>query len=294
MSLFEKLKAGLKRTRDSVAFAFSGDKLDDDFFEELEESLILADAGADTAMKIVERLRERVKKELILDPEAAKVALREICADMLRPQRPMDFSGKPAVIMMIGVNGAGKTTTTGKLANLYKSQGNNVLIAAADTFRAAAVEQLEVWSRRSGCAMISGASDPSAVIYDAVSAANSRAFDIVICDTAGRLHTKKNLMEELSKMRRTIGKAAPEASVETLLVLDAATGQNAINQAAMFSDAAMVTGIILTKLDGTAKGGAVLAVQEKLSIPVRYVGVGEQMDDLMEFDPDAFADALFQ
>ncbi len=294
MSLFDKLRSGLRRTRDSVAFALSADKLDDGFFEELEEALILADAGADTASAVVEQLRERVKRDHILDPEQAKAALREICADMLRAERPLDLSGSPAVVLLIGVNGAGKTTTAGKLASFFSSMGRHVLIAAADTFRAAAVQQLEVWAQRSGCPMVSGASDPSAVVYDAVSAAPSRGCDLVLCDTAGRLHTKKNLMEELGKIRRTVDKAAPGASVETLLVLDAATGQNAINQAAMFSDAAMVTGIVLTKLDGTGKGGAVLAVQRRLGIPVRFIGVGEQLEDLMEFDPDAFAEALFE
>ncbi len=293
MGFLDKLKNGLKKTRESVSYAFSSEKLDDDFYEELEELLILADTGAETAAEITERLRETVKKEHILDPEEGKAALKRVCADLMRPERPLDLSGDPAVIMLIGVNGAGKTTTAGKLALSFREAGRNVLIAAADTFRAAAVEQLEVWAERSGCTLIKGASDPSAVIYDAVSSARSRGCDLVICDTAGRLHNKKNLMDELAKMRRTVTKAAPGCSVETLLVLDGATGQNALSQARLFSEAADVTGIILTKLDGTAKGGAALAVQQTLGIPVRFVGVGEGVDDLLQFDPDSFADALF-
>ncbi len=293
MSFFDKIKSGLKKTLDSVAFTFSSEKLDDEFFDELEEKLILADAGFDVSVSIVEALRKRVKELLITDADQAKEQLALIVADMLRADRALDFSGKPAVILLIGVNGAGKTTTAGKLANLYRNEGHTVLLGAADTFRAAAVEQLEVWAARSGVEMISGANDPSAVIYDAVSSAGARGADLVICDTAGRLHTKKNLMEELSKMTRTIHKAAPEASIETLLVIDAVTGQNAINQAAQFATDAGVSGIVLTKLDGTAKGGSVIAIKEKLGIPVRYVGVGEKIEDLMEFNAEEFAKALF-
>lgn len=293
MSFFERIKSGLKKTLDSVAFTFSSDKLDDEFFEELEEKLILADAGVDTSSAIVEALRARVKELLLTDPQQAKEQLIQIVADRLRPESEPDYTGVPAVILLIGVNGSGKTTTAGKLANIFKSNGRTVLLGAADTFRAAALEQLEIWALRGGADLISGANDPSAVIFDAVSAAKARGADVVICDTAGRLHTRKNLMEELSKMSRTIKKAAPEASVETLLVIDAVTGQNAINQAAQFAADAGVSGIVLTKLDGTAKGGSVIAIKDKLGIPVRYVGVGEKIDDLMEFDAAEFSRALF-
>ena len=293
MTFFDKIKSGLRKTLDNVAFTFSSEKLDDEFFEELEEKLIASDSGYETASAIVETLRKRVKELLITDAGQAKEQLILIVSDMLKSQSEANYSGKPAVILLIGVNGAGKTTTAGKLANIFRQSGRTVLIGAADTFRAAAVDQLEVWARRSGAEIISGANDPSAVVFDTVSAAKSRGTDIVICDTAGRLHTKKNLMEELSKMSRTIYKAAPEASVETLLVLDAVTGQNALNQAAQFAAGAGVSGIVLTKLDGTAKGGSVIAVKEKIGIPVRYVGVGEKIDDLMEFSPEEFTRALF-
>ncbi|MEA4912866.1 MAG: signal recognition particle-docking protein FtsY [Oscillospiraceae bacterium] len=293
MGFFEKLSEGLRKTRESVAYGLSGEKLTDDFYEELEERLILADAGAATADALVEALRTEVAKRHILNADEAVDALKALCAARLEPDRALDLSGKPAVVLLIGVNGAGKTTTAGKLANLYKKEGKSVLLAAADTFRAAAVEQLEIWAQRSGVDIVTGANDPAAVVFDAVSRARARGVDIVVADTAGRLHTKKNLMEELARMARTIGKAAPEASVETLLVLDAVTGQNAVNQAAAFADAASVSGIVLTKLDGTAKGGSVISVKEKLGIPVRYIGVGEGIEDLDRFDPAEFCDALF-
>ncbi len=293
MRFFEKLSTGLKKTRDSISYNLFSEKLDDNFYESLEESLIMADAGVETSENIVQALKERVDSEFVTDPEAAKRILLEITAGYLRPENELDLSGKPAVIMMIGVNGAGKTTTSGKLANLFAKNGKTVILAAADTFRAAAVNQLQVWSERSGVEMVTGASDPSAVIYDAVSKASSKNIDIVIADTAGRLHTKKNLMDELGRMSRIIKKAAPGASVETLLVLDAITGRNAVNQAESFADSAGVSGIVLTKLDGTAKGGSVLSIKEKLGIPVRYIGVGESIEDLDVFDPDDYAKALF-
>ncbi|MEA5050860.1 MAG: signal recognition particle-docking protein FtsY [Oscillospiraceae bacterium] len=293
MGFFDKLSEGLRRTRESVAYSLSSEKLTDDFYDELEERLILADTGAQTASALVGELRERVAKKHILDAPQALGELRALCAERLAPDRELDFSGSPAVVLLIGVNGAGKTTTAGKLANLYKKEGKSVLLAAADTFRAAAVEQLEIWAARSGVDIVTGANDPAAVVFDAVSRARARGVDIVIADTAGRLHTKKNLMEELSRMARTVKKAAPEASVETLLVLDAVTGQNAVNQAAAFADAAAVSGIVLTKLDGTAKGGSVISVKEKLGIPVRYIGVGEGIDDLDRFVPEEFCAALF-
>ncbi len=293
MGFFEKLAEGLRKTRDTIAYGLSSDKLGDDFYDELEESLILADAGVESAEGIVGELRERVGRELVTDPARARELLKEICEEHLTADRGLDLSGRPAVIMLIGVNGAGKTTTAGKLAAMYVREGKRVVLAAADTFRAAASEQLEVWAERSGVEMVKGASDPSAVIFDAVSAARSRGADIVIADTAGRLQTKKNLMDELAKMSRIIKKASPEASVETLLVLDAVTGQNAVNQAQSFADSAGVSGIVLTKLDGTAKGGSVIAVKDRLGIPVRFVGVGEGIDDLDVFVPQDYCRALF-
>lgn len=294
MGLFDKLKRGLEKTKNNFAYSVRSDKISDEYFERVEEALILSDAGYDTAVSVTEELRKAVKDNNAADEEAANVLLRQICSDRLRADRELDLSGDPAVIMLIGVNGAGKTTAAGKLAAFYKSQGRKVMIAAADTFRAAAAEQLEVWAQRSGTEFFSGQSDPSAVVFDAVRSAASGKADLVICDTAGRLQTKKNLMDELGKISRTVRKAAPEASVETLLVLDGMTGQNAIEQARAFAETADVSGIIVTKLDGTAKGGSVFSVREKLGIPVRFVGVGEGIDDLLVFDPDEFCEALFE
>lgn len=293
MGLFEKLKNGLAKTRNNLAYAVRSDKLTEQYFEQVEESLILADAGMEAAKEITETLREAVRDENAADEQAANLLLKRICADRLRADRELDLSGSPAVILLIGVNGAGKTTACGKLAAHYLAAGRRVMIAAADTFRAAAVEQLQVWAERSGAAFISGQKDPAAVVFDAVVSAASGKADLVLCDTAGRLQTKKNLMEELSKIARTVKKAAPNASVETLLVLDGMTGQNAIEQARSFAEAADVSGIIVTKLDGTAKGGSVFAVKQKLGIPVRFIGVGEGIDDLLVFQPEAFCEALF-
>ena len=293
MGFFEKLSAGLRKTRENISYSFSAKKLGDEFYDDLEESLILADAGVDTATAVVDELRAEVKERHILDAAEALEVLKEITARRLKAEQELDFSGSPAVVLLIGVNGAGKTTTAGKLANLYHSRGKSVMLAAADTFRAAAADQLKVWANRAGVQIIEGANDPSAVIYDAVASAKAKGIDIVIADTAGRLHTKKNLMDELAKMARTIKKASEDASVETLLVLDAITGQNAMNQAAQFADSAGVSGIVLTKLDGTAKGGCVIAIKDKLGIPVRYIGVGEGIDDLDVFVPQDFAEALF-
>ncbi|MBQ1358407.1 MAG: signal recognition particle-docking protein FtsY [Oscillospiraceae bacterium] len=294
MGLFDKLKRGLEKTKNNFAYSVRRDKISDEYFDRVEEALILSDAGYDVAVSVTEELRGAVKDSNAADEEAANVLLRKICSDRLRADRELDLSGKPAVIMLIGVNGAGKTTAAGKLAAFYKNQGRKVMIAAADTFRAAAAEQLEVWAQRSGTEFFSGQSDPSAVVFDAVRSAASGKADLVICDTAGRLQTKKNLMDELGKISRTVRKAAPEASVETLLVLDGMTGQNAIEQARAFAETADVSGIIVTKLDGTAKGGSVFSVREKLGIPVRFVGVGEGIDDLLVFDPDEFCEALFE
>ncbi|MBQ4094570.1 MAG: signal recognition particle-docking protein FtsY [Oscillospiraceae bacterium] len=293
MSFFEKLKSGLTKTRNNIFYAVRSDKLSEEYFERVEEALVLGDAGMDVAMSVLDELRDAVRDENAADEAAANAILKRICAERLRAETELDLGGKPAVILLIGVNGAGKTTACGKLAAHYLAEGRRVMVAAADTFRAAAVEQLQVWAERSGAAFISGQKDPAAVVYDAVASAASGKADIVICDTAGRLQTKKNLMEELAKISRTVKKAAPDASVETLLVLDGMTGQNAIEQARAFADAAEVSGIIITKLDGTAKGGSVFAVKQKLGIPVRFIGVGEGIDDLLVFEPEAFCEAMF-
>ena len=302
MGLFgsrKKLDDGLKKTR--VGFwgnlwnSISGSVIDDDMYDDLEEQLILADTGADTAIKLVDDLRDKVRTEHLKTGEQAMQALKEIIQQELTAEKEFDLSGHPAVILVIGVNGVGKTTSIAKLAHLYAGQGKRVLLAAGDTFRAAATEQLCVWADRAQVPVVKAGegADPAAVIFDAVQSAAARNMDIVICDTAGRLHNKKNLMDELGKISRSVHKACPEASVETLLVLDAITGQNAISQAAQFIDAASASGIILTKLDGTAKGGSVISVKQKLGLPVRFVGVGEGMDDLLVFDAADFADGLF-
>lgn len=294
MGLFDKLKASLTKTKNNFAYSVRADKISDEYFERVEEAMILSDAGYDVAMSVSEELRKAVRDNNAADEEAANVLLKKICSDRLRADRELDLTGDPAVIMLIGVNGSGKTTAAGKLAAFYKQQGRRVMIAAADTFRAAAAEQLEVWAQRSGTEFFSGQNDPSAVVFDAVRSAAAGRADLVICDTAGRLQTKKNLMDELGKIARTVRKAAPDASVETLLVLDGMTGQNAIEQARAFAETADVSGIIVTKLDGTAKGGSVFSVKEKLGIPVRFIGVGEGIDDLLVFDPDEFCEALFE
>ena len=299
MGFFDKLGASLKKTRDSIfetiGSMVTASESTDDMYDDLEEQLILADTGVDVAMDLVEQLRKKVRAEHLKTGEQALAALKELIRDMLAADAEMDLSGSPAVILVIGVNGVGKTTSIAKLAHLYKEQGKSVMLAAGDTFRAAASEQLGVWAQRAGVPMVrhNEGADPAAVIFDAVQSAAAKKIDIVICDTAGRLHNKKNLMAELSKISRVVNKACESASVETLLVLDAITGQNAINQASQFIDAAGATGVVLTKLDGTAKGGAVISIKAKLGLPVRFVGVGEGLDDLMPFDPDAFADALF-
>lgn len=299
MGFFEKLGEGLRKTRDSVfgsiADLMTASEITDETYDELEEQLILADTGAETAVQLVDELREAVRKNHLKTGEQALEALKEIVREMLRADAPMQMSGHPAVILVIGVNGVGKTTSIAKLAHLYTEQGKRVMLAAGDTFRAAAADQLCVWAERAGVPVVkhSEGADPAAVIFDAVQSAASRGCDIVICDTAGRLHNKKNLMNELSKISRVVNKACESASVETLLVLDAITGQNAISQASQFIDAAGATGIILTKLDGTAKGGIAIAIRQELNLPVRYIGVGEQLDDLQPFDAREFIDAIF-
>ena len=299
MGFFEKLGEGLRKTRDSIFGSIAGlvnaGEITDELYDDLEEQLILADTGADVAMRLVEELRQEVRRKHLKTGADALEALKGIIREMLRADGEMQLSGRPAVVLVIGVNGGGKTTSIAKLAHLYKQQGKRVMLAAGDTFRAAAAEQLCVWAERADVPVVkhNEGADPAAVLFDAVQSAAARGFDMVICDTAGRLHNKKNLMDELSKISRVVHKACGTASVETLLVLDAITGQNAISQASQFIDAAGATGIVLTKLDGTAKGGAVISIKAKLGLPVRFVGVGEGMDDLMEFDPDAFVDALF-
>lgn len=300
MGFFNKIKEGLKKTRDAVigqidSMLKSFTKIDDELFEELEELLVMGDVGVPTAEKICEELKKRVKKEGIKNPDEIHRLLEETVSDMLRGGEELDLSTTPSIILVIGVNGVGKTTTIGKLANHLTKQGKKVILAAGDTFRAAAIEQLEIWADRSHCEIIkqNEGSDPAAVIYDAISAAKARHADVIICDTAGRLHNKKPLMDELAKINRIIDRELPDASKEKLLVLDATTGQNAVNQAEQFSLATGITGIVLTKLDGTAKGGVVLAIKEGLGIPVKYIGVGEQIDDLQPFDAEDFAKALF-
>lgn len=300
MGFFNKIKEGLKKTRDAVigqidSMLKSFTKIDDELFEELEELLVMGDVGVPTAEKICEELKKKVKKEGIKNPNEIHRLLEETVADMLRGGEELDISTTPSIILVIGVNGVGKTTTIGKLANHLTKQGKKVILAAGDTFRAAAIEQLEIWADRSHCEIIkqNEGSDPAAVIYDAISAAKARHADVIICDTAGRLHNKKPLMDELAKINRIIDRELPDAAKEKLLVLDATTGQNAVNQAEQFSLATGITGIVLTKLDGTAKGGVVLAIKEGLGIPVKYIGVGEQIDDLQPFDAEDFAKALF-
>jgi len=300
LGFFSKIKEGLKKTRNAVVNQIDGmlksfTKIDEELFEELEELLVMGDVGVKTASKITEELRVRVKKEGVTDPNEVHRLLEEITADMLRGGEELNLNTKPSIILVIGVNGVGKTTTIGKLANNLRMQGKSVLLAAADTFRAAAIDQLEIWAERAQCDIVKQkeGSDPAAVVYDAISAAKARGTDIIIADTAGRLHNKKYLMDELGKITRIIDRELPDADKEFLIVLDATTGQNAVNQAREFKNSAGITGIVLTKLDGTAKGGVVLSVKEELGVPVKYIGIGEQMDDLQPFDADSFAKALF-
>ena len=300
MGFFSKISAGLKKTRDSImhsvnAMLRSFTKIDEELFEELEEILIMADTGAATASCICDELRRKVKERGETDPNAIRDMLMETVAEMLRGGQELQLNTKPAVVLVIGVNGVGKTTTIGKLAARMQREGKKVVLGAADTFRAAAIEQLQVWADRSGVDMVKHeqGSDPAAVVFDTAAAAKARGADVMICDTAGRLHNKKNLMEELAKIGRVIDRELPDADKEVLLVLDATTGQNAVNQAREFKNAAGITGIVLTKLDGTARGGVVLAIREDLGLPVKFVGVGEGIDDLQPFDPEDFARGLF-
>ena len=300
MGFFSKISAGLKKTRDSImhsvnAMLRSFTKIDEELFEELEEILIMADTGAATASRICDELRRKVKERGETDPNAIRDMPMGTVAEMLRGGQELQLNTKPAVVLVIGVNGVGKTTTIGKLAARMQREGKKVVLGAADTFRAAAIEQLQVWADRSGVDMVKHeqGSDPAAVVFDTAAAAKARGADVMICDTAGRLHNKKNLMEELAKIGRVIDRELPDADKEVLLVLDATTGQNAVNQAREFKNAAGITGIVLTKLDGTARGGVVLAIREDLGLPVKIVGVGEGIDDLQPFDPEDFARGLF-
>ena len=299
MGIFSRINKGLKKTRENMSGAIDSmlhgkTEIDDEFYDELEEILVMGDVGCMTASEIVEQLRERVMKKHLRKPEAVKNEIKEIVAEMLEGGEEMSLITLPSVILVIGVNGVGKTTSIGKLAAMYKNEGKKVILAAADTFRAAAIEQLEEWADRAGVEIVKHreGADPAAVIFDTVKSATARGYDMVIADTAGRLHNKANLMAELSKISRSVKKASPEASLETLLVLDAITGQNAISQAREFCKAANATGIILTKLDGTAKGGCVVAVKQRLGLPVRFIGVGEGIDDLIPFTPEGYVEEL--
>ena len=302
MGFFDKLKNGLTKTRESIAKQVNNVfsvfvKVDDELFENLEEALIMADIGVETSTYIIEKLRDNVKHKHITDGNLVKEELKSIISEILSAlDTTVNTSTTPSVIFVIGVNGVGKTTSIGKIASHYKSMGKKVLLAAADTFRAAAIDQLDIWAQRSGCDIIKHQenSDPAAVVFDACTAAKARGADILICDTAGRLHNKKNLMAELAKINRVIERELPDSARETLLVLDATTGQNAVSQAKLFSEAADITGIILTKLDGTAKGGIVISIAKEQNVPVKFVGVGEGIDDLQEFNSDDFAKAIFE
>lgn len=300
MGLFSKIKEGLKKTRENFSTSLdnmlgSYTEIDESLFEQLEELLVMADTGVPTAERICEAVKKRVKEQKVTDPTQIFEMLRDTVAEMIAGDSALHVGTNPSIILVIGVNGVGKTTTIGKIASRLRQEGKSVLLAAADTFRAAAIEQLEVWAERSGSGIIKQAegSDPASVVFDAIAAAKARGTDVVICDTAGRLHNKKNLMDELAKINRIIDRELPGADKEVLLVLDAATGQNAVNQAREFQNVANLTGIVLTKLDGTARGGVVLAICEDLKLPVKFIGVGEQVDDLQPFDAKAFSEALF-
>ncbi len=299
MGFFDKIKQGLKKTSDAVNHSLDSVfaafvKVDDDLLEELEEALILSDVGASTAAKIVAEVEKRAKLRKTTTADELRDLLREVLTDNMLDNQPLNTDGKPAVILVIGVNGVGKTTSIGKLAARYVNEGKKVMLSAADTFRAAAADQLEIWAKRAGADIVrhGEGADPAAVVFDSIAAAKARGSDIIIVDTAGRLHNKANLMNELAKIDRVISRELPDASRETLLVLDATTGQNAVHQAEEFNKAAELTGIILTKLDGTAKGGIVIAISAGLGVPVKLVGVGEGIDDLIDFDRAAFLEAI--
>ena len=299
-NIFKKFNLGLKKTRDNMSGAIDAvisenENITDELFDDLEEILIMGDVGMNTSAEICDKLRDYVSKKHLKKSSQVKGAIKEIVAEMLEGGEDMGLVTMPSIILVIGVNGVGKTTTIGKMASMYKSQGKKVILGAADTFRAAAIDQLEVWANRAGVDIVKHqeGADPAAVVYDTIQAGIARDADIIICDTAGRLHNKKNLMDELAKIYRIIDKELPYNDRESLLVLDATTGQNAVNQARDFKNVCEITGIVLTKLDGTAKGGVVLSIKNDLKVPVKFVGVGEQIDDLQPFNPQAFADGLF-
>ncbi len=301
MGLFKRINQGLKKTRDNMSGAINAalygkNEIDDDFYEDLEEILVMADVGVTTATEIVERLRDSVFKKNLRKAKDVKEEIKNIVAELLSGGEELDMITVPSVILVIGVNGVGKTTSIGKMASMFKAEGKKVILGAADTFRAAAIDQLEIWADRADVDIVKHkeGADPAAVVFDTIAAGKARNADIIICDTAGRLHNKKNLMEELAKIYRVIDRQLPYADREILLVLDATTGQNAVNQAKEFKDVAEITGIILTKLDGTAKGGVVLAIKNDLKVPVKFIGVGEGIDDLRPFDSRAFAEGLFE
>ncbi len=301
MGFFDKIKAGLSKTRNAIAENITAvinsfTKIDEEFFEELEETLIMSDIGVETSTAICEKLRETVKKEGITDPQLITDKIKAIIAEMLGDNPELNLGGKPSVILVIGVNGVGKTTTIGKMASLFVKSGKKVVLGAADTFRAAAIEQLTEWADRAGASIVSSVqgTDPASVVFDTIASAKSKNADIIICDTAGRLHNKKNLMDELAKINRVIKRELPDSPLEVLLVLDATTGQNAVNQAREFSKVTDITGIVLTKLDGTAKGGIVISINNELHTPVKFIGVGEGIDDLQVFDSKAFAESIFE
>ena len=300
MGFFSKIKQGLQKTRNSIANGVTSiinsfTKIDEELFEELEEMLVMSDIGVTTATEICDALRKKIKEQGITDPNVIKGLMKEIIAEMLGEDEGLKLDTKPSVILVIGVNGVGKTTTIGKLSSILKAQGNNIVLGAADTFRAAAIDQLGVWAERSGVTMVKSVegTDPASVVFDTIASAKSKGADVIICDTAGRLHNKKNLMDELAKINRVINRELPEAAIETLLVLDAATGQNAVNQAREFKNVTNITGIVLTKLDGTAKGGIIIPIKNELQIPVKFVGVGEGIDDLQPFNATEFVNGIF-
>ena len=301
MGFFKKLNKGLKKTRDNMSGAINAalygkNEIDDEFYDELEEILVMADVGVNTSAEIVEKLRDAVFKKNLRKAKDVKEEIKNIVADMLSGGETIDMVTIPSVILVIGVNGVGKTTSIGKMAAMFKEEGKKVILGAADTFRAAAIDQLEIWADRAGVDIVKHkeGADPAAVVFDTISAGRARNADIIICDTAGRLHNKKNLMDELAKIYRVIDRQLPYADREIFLVLDATTGQNAVNQAKEFKDVAEITGIILTKLDGTAKGGVVLAIKNDLKVPVKFIGVGEDVDDLLPFQAKDFVEALFK
>ena len=300
MGLFSKIKQGLQKTRNSIANGVTSiinsfTKIDEDLFEELEEMLVMSDIGVITATEICDILRKKIKEQGVTDPNVIKGLMKEIIAEMLGEDEGLKLETTPSVILVIGVNGVGKTTTIGKLSAILKAQGKKVVLGAADTFRAAAIDQLGIWAERAGVTMVKSVegTDPASVVFDTLASAKSKGADVIICDTAGRLHNKKNLMDELAKIYRVIGRELPNASLETLLVLDAATGQNAVNQAREFKNVADITGIVLTKLDGTAKGGIIIPIKNELQIPVKFVGVGEGIDDLQPFSATEFVNGIF-